>query len=109
MVNGLSKRLQEQRQLQKLSQKEVAQALGVSPSVVSNYESGERTPSVEVLMALAGLYRCSTDYLLGLGFGAAAGTAGRTAAAVLTSTAIRTSAAYAGIASVALSALDFMK
>ena len=66
MVNGLSKRLQEQRQLQKLSQKEVAQALGVSPSVVSNYESGERTPSVEVLMALAGLYRCSTDYLLGL-------------------------------------------
>lgn len=66
MVNGLGSRLQEQRQLLKLSQKEVAKAIGVSPSVVSNYESGERTPSVECLMALAGLYRCSTDYLLGL-------------------------------------------
>ncbi len=66
MVNGLGSRLQEQRQLLKLSQKDVAKAIGVSPSVVSNYESGERTPSVESLMALAGLYRCSTDYLLGL-------------------------------------------
>lgn len=66
MVNGLGSRLQEQRKLLKLSQKEVAQAIGVSPSVVSNYESGERTPSVECLMALAGLYRCSTDYLLGI-------------------------------------------
>ena len=66
MVSGLGTRLQEQRQLLKLSQKEVAKAIGVSPSVVSNYESGERTPSVECLMALAGLYRCSTDYLFGI-------------------------------------------
>lgn len=66
MVNGLGSRLLEQRQLLKLSQKEVAEAIGISPSVVSNYESGERTPSVENLMALAGLYRCTTDYLLGL-------------------------------------------
>lgn len=65
MVNGLGERLQEQRLLRKLSQKEVSLALGVSPSVISNYESGERTPSVEVLMSLARLYRCSTDYLLG--------------------------------------------
>lgn len=66
MVNNLNIRLQEQRKLLKLSQKEVALAIGVSPSIISNYESGERTPSVECLMALAGLYRCSTDYLLGL-------------------------------------------
>lgn len=66
MVNGLGIRLQEQRQLLKLSQKDVAKAIDVSPSVVSNYESGERTPSVEKLMALARLYRCTTDYLLGL-------------------------------------------
>ena len=66
MVNKLNIRLQEQRKLSKLSQKEVAKAIGVSPSIISNYESGERTPSVECLMALAGLYRCSTDYLLGL-------------------------------------------
>lgn len=66
MVNGLGERLQNQRQLLKLSQKEVAVAIGVSPSIISNYESSERVPSVENLMALAGLYRCSVDYLLGL-------------------------------------------
>ncbi len=66
MIHGLGLRLQQQRLLLKLSQKDVAEAINVSPSVISNYESGERTPSVENLMALAGLYRCSTDYLLGL-------------------------------------------
>ena len=66
MVNGLGFRLQEQRRLMKLSQKEVATTLNISPSVISNYESGERTPSVENIMALATLYRCSVDYLLGI-------------------------------------------
>lgn len=66
MVNGLGERLQKQRLLLKLSQKEVAVVLGVSPSIISNYESSERVPSVENLMALANLYRCSVDYLLGL-------------------------------------------
>lgn len=66
MVRGLGEKLQSQRILHKLSQKEVASMLGVSPAVISNYENGERTPSVEMLMSLAGLYHCSTDYLLGL-------------------------------------------
>lgn len=65
MVYGLGKRLQEQRLLMNLSQKEVASSVGVSASIISNYESSERTPSVEILMALARLYQCSTDYLLG--------------------------------------------
>ncbi|MDD6057702.1 MAG: helix-turn-helix transcriptional regulator [Clostridiales bacterium] len=65
MINGLGERLQKQRTIRKLSQKDVACALHVSPSIISNYESGERTPSVEILMALASLYHCSTDYLLG--------------------------------------------
>lgn len=65
MINGLGERLQKQRQLKNLSQKEVGNAINVSASIVSNYEKGERTPSLEVLMALARLYQCSTDYLLG--------------------------------------------
>ena len=65
MVYGLGKRLQEQRLLKNLSLKEVAASVGVSASIISNYESSERTPSVEILMALARLYHCSTDYLLG--------------------------------------------
>lgn len=66
MVRGLGEKLQSQRMLHKLSQKEVASVLGVSPAVISNYENGERTPSVEILMSLASIYHCSTDYLLGL-------------------------------------------
>lgn len=66
MVRGLGEKLQSQRILHKLSQKEVASMLDMSPAVISNYENGERTPSVEILMALASLYHCSTDYLLGL-------------------------------------------
>lgn len=66
MINGLGERLEQTRVNLHLSQKEVASAIGASASVISNYESGERTPSVENLMALACLYRCSTDYLLGL-------------------------------------------
>ena len=65
MVHGLGERLQEQRNLKNLSQKEVADAINVSASVVSNYENGERTPSLEILVALARLFQCSTDYLLG--------------------------------------------
>lgn len=66
MIQGLGERLQQKRSSQKLSQKEVANAVGVNPSVISNYENGERTPSVEVLMALACLFHCSVDYLLGI-------------------------------------------
>ena len=66
MVQGLGERLQQKRSSMKLSQKEVANAVGVNPSVISNYENGKRTPSVEVLMSLASLYHCSVDYLLGI-------------------------------------------
>lgn len=66
MIHGLGQRLQEQRILRNYSQKQVAASLGVSASVISNYESGERTPSIEILISLAHLYRCSADYLLGI-------------------------------------------
>lgn len=65
MINGLPKRLKELRIKNGYSQRMVAKQLGVSPSIISGYETGERTPSVEVLLALSYLYRCSTDYLLG--------------------------------------------
>ena len=65
MVRGLSERLQKLRNDRNLSQKAVADALGISAAVVSNYESGSRTPSLEMLTSLASFYKCSTDYLLG--------------------------------------------
>ena len=66
MVYELAKKLRDLRLKSKLSQKEVAKRLGISASIVSAYEVEERTPSVEILLALASLYKCSSDYLLGL-------------------------------------------
>ncbi len=66
MVQGLGERLQQKRSGLKISQKEAAEAIGVSYSIISNYEKNERTPSLKKLMALANLYHCSVDYLLGI-------------------------------------------
>lgn len=65
MINGLPERLKELRQINRLTQKDVAERLGLSPSIISGYETGERTPSVEIILSLSYLYKCSTDYLLG--------------------------------------------
>lgn len=65
MIKGLPDKLKLQRAMAGLSQRAVAKHLGVSPSIISGYETGERTPSAENLLALSYLYHCSTDYLLG--------------------------------------------
>lgn len=65
MIQGLPEKLKDLRNQHNLSQRSVAQHLGVSPSIISGYETGERTPSTENLLSLAYLYHCSTDYLLG--------------------------------------------
>ena len=49
-----------------MTQKEIAQKLGVTKSVVSYYELRERTPSPEMLIKLASIFRVTTDYLLGI-------------------------------------------
>ena len=66
MINGLPEKLKELRIKYGLSQKDVATRLGISPSIVSGYETGDRTPSTENLLALSYLYNCTTDYLLGI-------------------------------------------
>ena len=65
MIKGLPDRLRQLRTSNGISQRTVAKRLGVSPSIISSYETGERTPSTENLLALSYLYHCSTDYLLG--------------------------------------------
>lgn len=65
MINGLPDKLRSLRTKYGFSQKQVADKIGVSPSVVSGYETGERTPSTEVLLSLSYLYNTSSDYLLG--------------------------------------------
>lgn len=65
MIKDLPQKLRSLRSKYGYSQKQVAEKIGVSPSIVSGYETGERTPSTEILLALSYLYNVSTDYLLG--------------------------------------------
>lgn len=65
MIQGLPEKLKELRAKFGFSQRSVAKHLKVSPSIISGYETGERTPSTENLLSLSYLYHCTTDYLLG--------------------------------------------
>lgn len=63
---GFGDRLRELRKGQGLTQKQLADRLGVVKSVVSYYESGERYPSYDVLIKISSIFHISTDYLLGI-------------------------------------------
>ncbi|HWQ51016.1 MAG TPA: helix-turn-helix transcriptional regulator [Terriglobales bacterium] len=51
---------------QGLTQRQIAEATGISQSLLSKYENGDRTPTCGNLIALARFLDTSTDYLLGL-------------------------------------------
>ncbi|MDY3225565.1 MAG: helix-turn-helix transcriptional regulator [Candidatus Faecousia sp.] len=57
--------LKELRRKAGLTQKALADKLGVTKSVISYYELAERTPSPEMLLKIANVFHVSTDYLLG--------------------------------------------
>ena len=48
-----------------LTQREVAEFLGIQQTVYSRYERGFQTIPVEHLLKLADFYHVSTDYMLG--------------------------------------------
>lgn len=59
-------RIRALRQDYELSQRELAQQLGMSQTGYSKYETGENDIPTSILTKLALLYQTSTDYLLGL-------------------------------------------
>lgn len=65
MVN-MGEKLHSLRTEMKLTQKQVADRIGLAISAVSSYESGTRYPSYETLVKLSRMFHVSTDYLLGL-------------------------------------------
>ncbi len=60
--NNILRNLREE---EKMTKKELAAKLNISPSAVSMYELGERTPSVDVLESIADYFNVDMDYLLG--------------------------------------------
>lgn len=59
-------RIKNMREDHDLTQKQVAEYLNIKQNTYSQYETGNRQIPIEVLVALAELYKTSADYLLGL-------------------------------------------
>ena len=59
------RRIRDLREDRDLTQKQVAQMLGMSQTGYSKYETGENDIPTAVLLKLADFYQTSTDYLLG--------------------------------------------
>ena len=66
MPESLGDRLRQARTKRGLSLRSVAQALGVSASLISQVEIGKTQPSVSTLYALASHLGVSLDELLGI-------------------------------------------
>lgn len=58
-------RIKQLRKQKGLTQKEMAEAVGVGVSTVAMWESGKRTPSFKLLNDLSDLFEKSIDYILG--------------------------------------------
>ncbi|MBQ7226900.1 MAG: helix-turn-helix transcriptional regulator [Clostridia bacterium] len=61
----LGDKLKELRKGSALTQKQVAEKLGIAHNTLSQFENDLARPSYEVLVRLALLYDVTTDYLLG--------------------------------------------
>ena len=59
------KRVYDLREDSYLTQKKIAEYLGIHPNVYRRYEKGVREFPLELIVKLADYYHVSTDYLLG--------------------------------------------
>lgn len=59
-------RLKDCREDKDLSQRDIAELLGINQRVYSNYETGKRRIPINHLITLAIFYKTSLDYLVGL-------------------------------------------
>ncbi|MDE5994924.1 MAG: helix-turn-helix transcriptional regulator [Oscillospiraceae bacterium] len=66
MSTSISQRLLKLRKEKELSQKEAAEALGISQALLSHYEKGIRECGLDFLCKASVFYDVSSDYLLGL-------------------------------------------
>ena len=62
----MGKRIKELRNECELSQKSLADKIGVAQNTIAQYEKGTAKPSLEVLVKLAVTFSTSTDYVLGI-------------------------------------------
>lgn len=61
-------RLRLLRQSKGMTQKQVADKLSLTKSVISAYETDVRLPSYDILIRIAAIFGVTTDYLLGVSY-----------------------------------------
>ena len=66
MKMKFAERLKKLRKDLGISQRELARKAGISSAMISLYEAGKKSPTIDVLMKLAVVLEVSADYLLGL-------------------------------------------
>lgn len=66
MGEKFNENLKAARERRNMSQKEVADSIGVAKSTYSLYESGNREPNVQTIKKIADILNVSADDLLGL-------------------------------------------
>jgi transcriptional regulator with XRE-family HTH domain len=66
MGDSFNENLKAARERRNMSQKEVAEGIGVAKSTYSLYESGNREPNVPTIKKIADLLNVSADDLLGI-------------------------------------------
>ena len=66
MGDKFNENLKAARKHKEMSQKDVAEKIGVAKSTYSLYESGNREPNVQTIKKIADVLSTSTDKLLGL-------------------------------------------
>lgn len=64
----LNDNIREYRKGMKLTQEQLAEAMGVSVGTVSKWESGVSSPNIELIVELAEFFQISVDVLLGYGW-----------------------------------------
>ncbi|MCI9575613.1 MAG: helix-turn-helix transcriptional regulator [Clostridiales bacterium] len=63
-MTSFSNRLYHLRQFHRMTQQEVADALAISRSTYSYYESGKTQPSIQTVAKMAAFFHVTTDYLI---------------------------------------------
>ncbi len=64
-MNLIGQQIKRRREELGYSQTDLARIIGKSPAAISQFESGHRFPSTQVLTKLADALRVTTEYLLG--------------------------------------------
>lgn len=64
-MSAIGERIKELRLEKKVTQKEIAEGIGINPVSVQRFEYGSMRPRLDTLISLADYFDVSLDYLVG--------------------------------------------